>query len=209
MITEIYPSLFLVREHNAPDTTQFTYFIRHSGGVLLFGTKADLSAHYAALRKFGPLTHILLGDRHHASAHTLQLAQHFGVPISASQGEASALKNVKVGNVLPFERTTIVPGLEAIPTPGHTGGAFSYLWTGESKNFLFVGDSIVPVNGRWEYWVTRKHRADMIASLNTLASLEFDVVLSNSFAATPRAWIETDSADQRAMFADLQSRLSD
>ncbi|MES2583940.1 MAG: hypothetical protein V4627_14555 [Pseudomonadota bacterium] len=209
MITEIYPSLFLIRESNAPATTQFTYFLRHSGGVLLFGTKADLSPHYSALRKFGKLTHILLGDRHHASEHTRLLAQHFEVPISASQEEAKALKTIKVGNILPFESTTIIPGLEAIPTPGHTGGAFSYVWTSEGKKFLFVGDSIVPVDGRWEYWVTDKRRAEMSASLKKLASIEFDVILSNSFAAAPCAWVEVNSKDRRAMFVDLQSRLAD
>lgn len=71
MITEIYPSVFLIRESDVTVPTQFAYFIRHNAGVVLFGTKADLSPDYAALRTLGPLTHILLGDRHHGSAHTL------------------------------------------------------------------------------------------------------------------------------------------
>lgn len=47
------------------------YLLRHDAGVVLFGTKADLSAHYADLRALGRITHVLLGDRHRAVGTTL------------------------------------------------------------------------------------------------------------------------------------------
>jgi glyoxylase-like metal-dependent hydrolase (beta-lactamase superfamily II) len=158
MIAEIYPSLFLLRNALSASQSQFVYLLRHDAGVVLFGTKADLSAHYGDLRALGRITHVLLGDRHHASAYTAQLAQHFDVPIGASQIEASVLKGVTIRAIVPFRRTQILPALEAIPTPGHTPGALSYLWTREGRRFLFVGDTIVPVDGEWRYWVSKANQ---------------------------------------------------
>ena len=203
MIAEIYPSLYLLRNALSASQSQFVYLLRHDAGVVLFGTKADLSAHYGDLRALGKITHVLLGDRHHASAYTAQLAQHFDVPIGASQIEASVLKGVTIRAIVPFRRTQILPALEAIPTPGHTPGALSYLWTREGRRFLFVGDTIVPVDGEWRYWVSKANQSVMRESMRLLATLDPDVILSNSFAATPTAWIEVSPPARAQLFADL------
>jgi hydroxyacylglutathione hydrolase len=208
MITEIYPDLFLLRDAVPDPRAQFVYVVRHAGGLVVFGTKADLSAHFDALRTLGRPTHVLLGDRHHATEHTARLAAHFGVPLSASQVEAAALKGILVGDVLPYRRGEIIPGLEAIPTPGHTRGAFSYLWHSGGKRFLFVGDTIVPVDGAWRYWVSPPNLGLMRASVQTLAALDADVILSNSFAAVPRAWLELTPPARMALFADLERQLA-
>ena len=207
MIAEIYPSLYLLRNALSAPQSQFVYLLRHDAGVVLFGTKADLSAHYADLRALGRITHVLLGDRHHVSAHTAQLARHFDVPICASQIEASALKGVTIRAIVPFRRTQILPALEAIPTPGHTPGALSYLWTREGRRFLFVGDTIVPVDGEWQYWVSKANQSVMRESMRLLATLDPDVILSNSFAATPTAWIEVSTPARSQLFAGLDRRL--
>ena len=117
--------------------------------LVLFGTKVDLSAHYAELGGLGNITHVLLGDRHHASEHTFRLAADLEISVSASQIEASAVKVHAVGAIVPFRRTQIVPGLEEIPTPGNTRGALSYRRTHGGRRFLFVGDTLVPVGGEW------------------------------------------------------------
>ena len=208
MISEIYPSLYLLRDAVPAPQTQFVYLLRHDAGVVVFGTKADLSAHYADLRTLGRITHVLLGDRHHSTAYTEQLARHFDVPVSASQIEASALKGVTVDAILPYCRTEILPGLEAIPTPGHTPGALSYFWTHEGRRFLFVGDTIVPINGEWQYWVSKANQRVMRESMQLLAALDADVILSNSFAATPTAWIEVSPPARAQLFATLDGRLA-
>ncbi|OYT92377.1 MAG: hypothetical protein CFE43_08925 [Burkholderiales bacterium PBB3] len=207
MITEIYPSLYLLRDALPAEPAQFVYLLRHPAGVVIFGTKADLSAHYAEIRALGKITHVLLGDRHHATKYTAQLAAHFEVPMSASQVEASALKGMTVGAIVPFRRTQILPGLEAIPTPGHTPGALSYLWTHGGRRFLFVGDTIVPVDGEWQYWVSKANLSVMRESMRLLATLDADVILSNSFAATPTAWVEVSPSARVQLFADLDRRL--
>jgi glyoxylase-like metal-dependent hydrolase (beta-lactamase superfamily II) len=180
-------------------TSQTTYLLQHTNGLIIFATKADLSPHDALIRKLGPVTHILLGDRHHVSEHTVQLAQRYGVPLSASKSEAVAVKPLVIGNILPYERFEVIPGLLAIPTPGHTRGAFSYLWSEAGRRYLFIGDTLVPIDGRWEYWVTQKNRALMRESMQALAALKCDVVLSNSFAAKPYTWKEMSAADWAAL----------
>ncbi len=208
MITEIYPSLYLLRDELPVAQSQFVYLLRHEAGVVIFGTKADLSAHYAEILSLGKITHVLLGDRHHASTYTVQLAGHFDVPISASQIEASVLKGMRVSAIVPFQRTQILPSLEAIPTPGHTPGALSYLWTCEGRRLLFVGDTIVPVDGEWQYWVSKANRRVMRESMRMLATLDVNVILSNSFAAIPTAWIEVNPPARVQLFADLDRRLA-
>jgi glyoxylase-like metal-dependent hydrolase (beta-lactamase superfamily II) len=208
MLTEIYPSLFLLREESPGAPSQFVYLLRYGTGVALFGTKADLSAHFAELSALGRITHVLLGDRHHVTEHTALLAKHFDVPISASEIEASALRGITVGAIVPFRRTQIMPGLEAIPTPGHTRGALSFLWTRKGRRFLFVGDTIVPIDGEWHYWVSKANRAIMRESMRQLATLDADVILSNSFAATPKAWVEVSPLARAQLFAGLDRRLA-
>jgi glyoxylase-like metal-dependent hydrolase (beta-lactamase superfamily II) len=200
------PSIHTLRD---TPTSPTTYLLRHPKGVIVFGTRADLSAHEGLLRELGPVTHILLSDRHHVSEHTVRFAQTCGVPLSASKSEAAAVKPLVVANILPYQRFEVIPGLLAIPTPGHTRGAFSYLWTEAGRKFLFVGDTLVPIDGRWEFWVTQRNRAQMRESMQELAALEFDVILSNSFAAKPHAWREMDVAGRAAMFDDVLTRLSD
>lgn len=207
--TRLPPSIRILRADSPASPTPFTYLLRHDHGAIVFGTKADMSPYDSIVKECGPVTHILLGDRHHAGEHTARFAAQAGVPLSASKSEATAVKPIVVGNILPYQRTTIIDGLEAIPTPGHTRGAFSYLWTHAGKKYLFVGDTIVPINGKWEFWVTRKNRAEMRQSMQMLAALEFDVILSNSFACTPHAWMAMDEESRAAMFADLFARLSD
>jgi hypothetical protein len=48
----------------------------------------------------------------------------------------------------------------------------------------------------------------MLRTVHTLADLAFDVILSNSFAATPVAWVESDPAYRQAMVAELAASLS-
>lgn len=117
------------------------------------------------------------------------------------------LKGVTICAIVPFRRTQILPALEAIPTPGHTPGALSYLWTREGRRFLFVGDTIVPVDGEWRYWVSKANQGVMRESMRLLATLDPDVILSNSFAATPTAWIEVSPPAGAQLFAGLDRRL--
>jgi glyoxylase-like metal-dependent hydrolase (beta-lactamase superfamily II) len=208
---EIFPSLFVVRPTRAPPKSQFPFLVRRSGGNVLFATKDDITPFLGELEKLGGVAHMLLGDRHHALPHTAAIAKKLNAVLTASDIEAKALKTsgVDVELQLPHERQQFAADLEIIPTPGHTRGAFSYLWSNRKKRFLFIGDTLVPIDGSWHFYVTRPQRALLLESLEILARLEFDVILSNSFAAAPTAWLEVDAAGRKAMFAALRKRLKE
>jgi len=205
MIGEIYPSLFLVRSADAAPNTPYTYFLRRAGGNILFATKADIAPFADELKRLGGVQHMLLGDRHHALPHTAALARRFGTGLCASRIEAKALiaSGVDVARALSYENAKFAADLEIIPTPGHTGGAFSYLWSNGGRKFLFIGDTLVPVDGAWRYWVSKPKRSRMLQTVETLATLKFDVILSNSFAATPPPWRDVNGPYRKKMFADL------
>lgn len=208
---EIFPSLFLIRPEQPDAKTPFTYLLKRPAGNILFATKADVAARAREISVAGKVAHMLLGDRHHALPHTEVLAKRLGVEIGCSDIEAAVLKKqgVHVGEPLPYRPAQFAPDLEILPTPGHTRGAFSYLWTHGGRRFLFIGDTIVPVDGGWQYWVTAPNRATMRETMKALSGLRFDVILSNSFASTPVAWLEVSARGRAAMFAELDRSLAE
>jgi len=209
-LKEIYPSLFLLLPARQEPKTQLTYLIKRAAGNILFATKADIKDAEPDIAAAGGVSLVLLGDRHQASPHTVAMARRLGAPIAASGIEAGVLKKlgIEIDTALPYQPAELAPDLEIIPTPGHTKGAFSYLWTSGKRRFLFVGDTIVPVNGSWQYWVSPPRRAEMRRTIEKLSGLDFDVILSNSFAAVPRGWLETPPQYREDMFNELRRSLS-
>src|SRR5690348_10660218 len=167
MLEEIFPALYWLRSSARPAGTPFTYLLRRQEGNILFGTKEDASAFARELRSLGGVQAILLGDRHHALPHSVTFARSMGTVLTASHIEAKALKaaGVAVGQELPHARASFAADLEIIPTPGHTRGALSYLWTNGKKRYLFVGDTLVPQDGGWAFWVTKPNRPIMARTL--------------------------------------------
>ena len=158
----------------------------------------------------GGVSLIVLGDRHQATPETVTMARRLRAPIIVSSIEATALKKlgIEIDTALSYQPCQLAPDLEIIPTPGHTKGAFSYLWTSGERRFLFIGDTIVPVDGSWKYWVPPPNRPEMRRTIEKLAALRFDVILSNSFAATPTGWLDAPPKYRAAMFAELSRSLT-
>jgi glyoxylase-like metal-dependent hydrolase (beta-lactamase superfamily II) len=209
-LKEIYPSLFLILPSGPDSKIRLTYLIRRPAGNILLATKADITDAEPDIAASGGVSLILLGDRHHATAETVTMARRLGAPIIVSSIEATALKKlgIEIDTALPYQPCQLAPDLDLIPTPGHTKGAFSYLWTSGERRFLFIGDTIVPVDGSWQYWVSPRSRPEMRRTIEKLAALRFDVILSNSFAATPTGWLDTPPKYRQAMFAELSRSLS-
>jgi glyoxylase-like metal-dependent hydrolase (beta-lactamase superfamily II) len=208
---EIFPSLFVIGPDRPDGKTPFTYLIKRKAGNILFATKADTPARQKDIAAAGKVAHMMLGDRHHAFPHTEALAKRLDVPLSCSSIEAAVLmkKGINIAAPLPFEPAALTPEIDIIPTPGHTRGAFSYLWTKAGRKFLFIGDTIVPVDGEWKYWVTKVNRAQMRKTMQALSKVSFDVILSNSFASTPVPWFEVDAKSRAAIFKSLDRSLAD
>jgi hydroxyacylglutathione hydrolase len=210
MLEEIFPSLFWLRASGRSAETPFTYLLRRPEGNILFGTKEDASPFARELRSMGGVQAILLGDRHHALPHSVAFAGSMGTVLTASDVEAKALKaaGVDIGRALAHVKASFAADLEIIPTPGHTRGAFSYLWTNGKKRYLFIGDTIVPNGEGWNAYVTKPNRPLMARTLQLLATVKFDVILSNSFAANPVAWREVTAQARPRMFGDLLASLT-
>ncbi len=211
MIQEIFPCLYLVRAADPSATTQYTYLLRRPAGNILLATKADLAEDWDALTALGPVSHILLGDRHHVGAASAGLSAKLGVPLSATKVEAAAARrpDLDITDILREGRYSLADDLEVIPTPGHTKGAVSYLWSQGGRRFLFIGDTLVPIDGRWAFWVTRPNRPLMRQTIDRLRDVAFDVILSNSFACTPHAWFEVTPEDRSALFQSVTEALRD
>jgi glyoxylase-like metal-dependent hydrolase (beta-lactamase superfamily II) len=209
VLSEVLPSLFVIEPKRKAANKPVTYFLRRPEGNILLATKADIAGAEKDIAKLGGVAHILLGDRHHAVPHTQALAERLGSGLTCSDVEAKALKaqGVAVAHTLPCRAAKLAPDFEIIPTPGHTPGALSYLWTHAGQRRLFIGDTLVPVDGAWRYWVTAPKRATMLDTVRALSKVKFDVILSNSFAATPAPWREIDARGRAAMFKALEAGL--
>ena len=209
MINEIFPCLYLVRTPGAK--AQYTYLLRRPAGNILLATKADLVADWDALQALGPVSHILLGDRHHVGPASAGLSAKLGAPLSATKAEAAAARrpDLDIADILREGRYHLADDLEVIPTPGHTRGAVSYLWSHDGRRFLFIGDTLVPIDGRWAFWVTRPNRPLMRDTIDRLKDVAFDVILSNSFACTPDAWFELGPDERAALFQSVATDLRD
>ena len=84
----------------------------------------------------------------------------------------------KVANVsdFPFEQHVLTPGVEVVPIPGHRPGAVCYLVDVGSRRCLFAGDTIYHDGKRWRALASKKNRKTMLATLDRLAALPFDVL---------------------------------
>ncbi len=206
---KLWPDLYAIKPADAsePATTAFL-LVRRQGNVL-FATKADISHATEAILDKGALAHIFIGDRHHVSAATLALAERLLLPISGSKPEDAVLrrKRLGIGKVYTYDTHEIGDDLRVHPTPGHTQGAFSYLWRSGKKKVLFVGDTLVHVDGQWRYWVTSKNIDTMINTMMALKDLDFNTVAVNSFACTDGPLFTFSQAEKMTMIDDVIERL--
>lgn len=68
--------------------------------------------------------------------------------------------------------------LEVIPTPGHTPGTTSFLWSSGAHRFLFTGDFIWIEDGDWKAVVLDPAlRGEYLESLALVRDLDFDVLV--------------------------------
>lgn len=206
---EILLNLFLIRDDDHASPTPFTYLALRPEGNILFATKADISPFYNAIEKKGGVSAVLIGDRHHVSQDTVKLSVHFNAPLIGSRIEAKVLgaKGFTLNASLPYEQRALGNDIEIIPTPGHTTGAFSYLWNNGVNKILFIGDTLVPVEKTWLYWVSPPSRKILADTLNRLKTFEFDHVVSNSFACQGGACRRISNAEKENLLNNTIKQL--
>ncbi|MCR4267705.1 MBL fold metallo-hydrolase [Nitratireductor sp. ZSWI3] len=162
--------------------------VREAGNVLFYSTgreavgKVDDRADHDRIEELGGVSHLLLSHWHEASPSTRSIRERFNATLICQAREAPMVE--KVAGVAPdtvfWERQTLLDGIEAVPTPGHTVGSACYLYRSPSgQTYLFTGDTIWPARGSWTS-VTFEDDARQSthrASLNLLAALDPTVVL--------------------------------
>ena len=186
------------------------FAVRPEGNLLFscLGGHSSIEGSFDAMDDLGGVALHLLGDMHFAARYNYDVDARFGVTTMCSEVEGPDVRR-KVKNVatFPFERHVLAQGVEVIPTPGHRPGAVSYLVDVGGKRCLFAGDSIYHSGGDWMCPVSKRNRKTMLATLDLLAEVDFDVLLSNTGAHNPVCYIDLDDASRSEFIADLKSRL--
>lgn len=208
-MNEILPNLYCIMPDES-DRMKPTFLVVRPEGNLLFGNSlSSISKSYSKIESLGKVLGVYIGDRHHGKTYS-EAAQYFNVPFCSSEEEAKAMKRkrVIVDEFVEFKRYKLYDDIEVIPTPGHTTGALSYLWSCGENKVLFIGDSIVPVDDEWKIWVSKKNRASMLETLECLRKLEFNYIVSDSFAATGDRAIKLSAIAKEEMIDSIVKTLT-
>lgn len=186
------------------------FAVRPEGNLLFscLGGHSSIEGSFDEMDDLGGVALHLLGDMHFAARYNDDVDARFGVTTMCSDVEGPDVRR-KVKNVVtfPFERHPLAPGVEVIPTPGHRPGAVSYLVDVGGRRCLFAGDSIYHSGDNWMCPVSKKNRKTMLATLDMLAGVDFDVLLANTGANNPVCHVEVDQATRAEFIAGLKGRL--
>ena len=79
-----------------------------------------------------------------------------------------------------------------------------YLVDVGSRRCLFAGDTIYHDGKRWRALASKKNRKTMLATLDRLAALPFDVLFANT-GANPVCHVETKGDAQAAFIEELRT----
>ena len=186
-------------------------FVKRPEGNLLFsclGGHSSIEGSFDDIDALGGIALHLLGDMHFAARYNDDVDERFGVATMCSEVEGPDVRR-KVNNVVtfPYERQELARGVLAIPTPGHRRGAVSYLVRSGKRSCLFAGDTIYHDGSDWMCPVSKKNRKTMLQTLDMLAEIDFDVLLSNTGANNPVCFVEVDADAREKLIEGLKGRL--
>ena len=207
----LFDNIYRILPTKVTPTKYSSLFVTRPEGNLLFsclGGHSSFEGSFDDIEALGGVALHLLGDMHFAARYNDDVDERFGVVTMCSEIEGPDVRR-KVANVVtfPFERHVLAPGLEAIPTPGHRPGAVCYLVDVAGRRCLFAGDSIYHDGERWKCLVSKKNRKTMLATLDLLSEVDFDVLLANTAATNPVCCVEVDEAGRAEFFGGLRAGL--
>ena len=207
----LFDDVYRIRPTKITPTKYSSLFAVRPDGNLLFsclGGHSSIEGSFDDMDALGGVALHLLGDMHFAARYNDDVDERFDVATMCSEVEGGDVRRkVKKVVTFPFERHMLASGVEVIPTPGHRPGAVSSLVAVGGRRCLFAGDSIYHGGDNWMCPVSRKNRKTMLATLDLLAGIDFDVLLSNTGANNPVCYVEVDRTSRAEFFDDLKSRL--
>jgi len=186
-------------------------FVKRDAGNLLFSClsgHSSIDSSFDEMDELGGVALHLVGDMHFAARYNDDVDQRFGTATQCSEVEGPDVRR-KVKNVatFPFKRFELAAGVEVIPTPGHRPGAVAYLVETAARRCLFIGDTIYHDGKSWRALASKKNRKIMLATLEVLAKVEFDVLLANTGATNPVCFVELPGSERPAFLDRLGTAL--
>lgn len=185
-IRQIRPDLWETRTDSPfPGLTTHAYLWRRPGGNVLFYSPAT-EADFDAIAGLGGVDDQYLSHQDEAGPMLAAIAGRFGSRLHAGAAELLGIGRHAHIDVPQGGRHVDANGVEVIPTPGHSPGSTSYLVGGSGgESYLFVGDTMfVGDDGRWSTFLPpgSGDPVQLTASLEELATLDPDLVISSAFA---------------------------
>lgn len=199
---QLYPDLWQTTpEHPFGEhMSTHAYLLRCREGNVLFYNSA-MAEDYDAIAALGGIGLQYLSHKDEIGPALREIRDRFGPRLHCHKLDAGALDGVCPLDVPLVRRETHAENLEIIPTPGHTPGSTSFLFTSlHGGRYLFVGDTIFPVWDGWGTYVDRRHRGRLVESLRLLRTLEPDVVFPSG-SVGPRSF-QRVSRDQWRSIVD-------
>ncbi|MFE0748267.1 MBL fold metallo-hydrolase [Gordonia sp. NPDC058843] len=193
-----------------PGLTTHAYLWTSNRNVLFYSVASD--AEFDELDRLGGVDHQYLSHQDEAGPLLAAISERFGSTLHAPAAEADRIGvHTRIGVML-TDRHTDDNGVEVIPTPGHSPGSTSYVVQGaDGDRYLFTGDTLYRgPSGRWAagYLPGISDAEELTASLDLLATLVPDVVISSAYAgdsAVHRVDAATWTADVAEAARGLES----
>lgn len=183
---QVLPDVWETRVDNPfPGLTTHAYLWNGTNsGALFYSVSGE--ADFDELERHGGFADHYLSHVDEAGPMLGRIAARFGSKLRAPAAEADAIGKFGRIDIPVAERHIDDNGIEVIPTPGHTVGSTCYLVPGaDGARYLFTGDLLyVDAAGAWTggYIEAFSDARSLAESLQLLASLEPDVVISSAFA---------------------------
>jgi hypothetical protein len=211
-MNEVNPGLYA----SAPEPLGFgpsleirAFLLQRDQGNLLLYRADTLERDVEEINDLGGLSRQYLNHRHEASPACDWVAGTFGAPLHCHEEEAGSVSETCNVDETFSERYHLDDDFEIIPTPGHTSGATAFLWNTGQHRVLFTGDTIFSPRGEWVAAVLDgvSDRERYIESLESIRTLEFDVVVPSVAAAGQPYYSFTDRADAGRRIGAILDRL--
>jgi glyoxylase-like metal-dependent hydrolase (beta-lactamase superfamily II) len=181
---------------------------REPGNLLVYRSEA-LEQDVATLEDLGGISRQYLNHHHEASPACDWVADTFGAPLYVHEEDAAATAEVCNVDATFSERHRLDEDFEIIPIPGHTSGATAFLWDSGQHRVLFTGDTIFFGRSKWRAAVLEgvSDREQYIESLESIRSLDFDLIVPGIAAAGRPYYSFTDRADATRQIDAILERL--
>jgi glyoxylase-like metal-dependent hydrolase (beta-lactamase superfamily II) len=181
---------------------------REPGNLLVYRSEA-LEQDVATLEDLGGISRQYLNHHHEASPACDWVADTFGAPLYVHEEDAAATAEVCNVDATFSERHRLDEDFEIIPIPGHTSGATAFLWDSGQHRVLFTGDTIFFGRSKWRAAVLEgvSGREQYIESLESIRSLDFDLIVPGIAAAGRPYYSFTDRADATRQIDAILERL--